>query len=204
MTPERITDEEREVIYQEFKEGRLPGWMFKRILDSERHAWAALEETENKVVELWECEDCGFAFDAIHENDTPEGGYSCPLCAESRLEKELAEAHAEIERLNTELLETKEARTVAVNQSKRHKSEASAWEEAHDDLHQVSIKQAESLSDAQQQLVSQTNKLTQAEQTIARLTKALEEIKSEGAYAGNNKYYHIASAALGEGAKTDA
>jgi hypothetical protein len=52
MTPEMITDEEREVIYHEFKEWRLPGWMFKRILDSERHAWSALEEAEQRIQKL--------------------------------------------------------------------------------------------------------------------------------------------------------
>jgi hypothetical protein len=37
-----------------------------------------LEEGVTCVV----CPDCAFTFDAVHENDEPEGTYSCPLCAE--------------------------------------------------------------------------------------------------------------------------
>lgn len=59
---------------------------------------AALEESQQQKVELWECEDCGFAFPAMYEDDTPEGGHSCPVCAETRLEKELVEAQQTIAR----------------------------------------------------------------------------------------------------------
>lgn len=37
-------------------------------------------ETEANVLCVV-CPDCAFTFDACHENDTPEGGYSCPVCA---------------------------------------------------------------------------------------------------------------------------
>ena len=46
---------------------------------------------------LWECPDCGFAFDAVHTHK--DGGYSCPCCAEMRLSTALASAEALNERL---------------------------------------------------------------------------------------------------------
>lgn len=42
------------------------------------------------AITLWECPECLFAFDASHQ-DT-DGGYTCPVCAEARLEKEVATA----------------------------------------------------------------------------------------------------------------
>jgi hypothetical protein len=45
---------------------------------------------------MWDCPDCAFSFDAIHV-DEPGGGYSCPVCAESRLEKLLEEKDALID-----------------------------------------------------------------------------------------------------------
>jgi len=75
---------------------------FGRITDDMEEEYEELQkkyaESQQQKVELWECEDCGFSFNAIHEDDTPEGGYSCPLCAESRLAKELAEAQQTIAR----------------------------------------------------------------------------------------------------------
>lgn len=35
------------------------------------------------------CPDCAFTYDAIHKLDATDE-YSCPLCAEARLERELA------------------------------------------------------------------------------------------------------------------
>ena len=40
------------------------------------------EIVEVHNVQLWICGGCGFAFDAVHTDDTPEGGYSCPACVE--------------------------------------------------------------------------------------------------------------------------
>lgn len=39
---------------------------------------------------LWNCPNCAFSFAAEHTN--ADGSYTCPVCAEARLEKELAEA----------------------------------------------------------------------------------------------------------------
>ena len=39
-------------------------------------------------VQLWECPSCGFAFDAVHEDDEIGGGYSCPECAQVGATKE--------------------------------------------------------------------------------------------------------------------
>ncbi|WP_143766792.1 MULTISPECIES: hypothetical protein [Paenibacillus] len=64
---------------------------------------ATLEESQQQKVELWECEDCGFAFPAMYEDDTPEGGHSCPVCAETRLEKELVEAQQTIARQHEQI-----------------------------------------------------------------------------------------------------
>lgn len=111
----RLTPEERQVIrlaHTSYLPNKTPllDPHTEKLLDSERVGWdeverllATLEEAQQQKVELWECEDCGFGFDAIHENDTPEGGYSCPLCAEARLEKELTEAQQTIARQSAAL-----------------------------------------------------------------------------------------------------
>jgi len=44
--------------------------------------------TNTYEVKLWSCPKCGFTFDATHSNDTPEGGYTCPVCEEARLATE--------------------------------------------------------------------------------------------------------------------
>lgn len=36
---------------------------------------------------LYECPNCGFRFDALHENEG--GGYTCMLCAETELQDQL-------------------------------------------------------------------------------------------------------------------
>lgn len=41
------------------------------------------------TLDIWECHGCGFRMDAGHEDDTKEGGYTCPLCEETRLHKQL-------------------------------------------------------------------------------------------------------------------
>ncbi|HET7025076.1 MAG TPA: DUF3850 domain-containing protein, partial [Gemmatimonadales bacterium] len=46
---------------------------------------AALEAEIAAAPKLWECPDCAFTFDAAHEDDTPQGGYSCPVCAVAAL-----------------------------------------------------------------------------------------------------------------------
>jgi hypothetical protein len=51
-----------------------------RIEELEREN-AALKERK-----LWSCPDCAFSFDAMHVDES--GGYSCPVCAEARLEQE--------------------------------------------------------------------------------------------------------------------
>ena len=47
---------------------------------------------------IWVCDNCGFGFDADHHDgpdpDTEPRTYTCPLCAEVRLEKELTKAKA--------------------------------------------------------------------------------------------------------------
>lgn len=45
------------------------------------------------MAEMWGCPDCGFSFDAVHEDEG--GGYSCPACAETKLR----DAMVEIERI---------------------------------------------------------------------------------------------------------
>ncbi|MEK4878898.1 MULTISPECIES: hypothetical protein [Paenibacillus] len=92
MTPERI-----EELKGRFKDIAPEELTFISV--GELHnLLAALEESQQQKVELWECEDCGFAFPAMYEDDTPEGGHSCPVCAETRLEKELVEAQQTIAR----------------------------------------------------------------------------------------------------------
>jgi rubredoxin len=40
-----------------------------------------------KTVEIFECPDCGFEFNAIHEADEQVGGWECPLCEADELNK---------------------------------------------------------------------------------------------------------------------
>jgi hypothetical protein len=86
MIPERITDEEREMICITFKEGTLPWFEFKRVLDSERYAWAALEETQQQTKNLeYTIETLKFNRDSWEE-------------AEKKAQGELAEAQQTISR----------------------------------------------------------------------------------------------------------
>lgn len=48
----------------------------------------------SETAEMWSCPDCAFTFDAIHTDR--DGGYSCPVCAEARLEAELAQLRTTI------------------------------------------------------------------------------------------------------------
>jgi hypothetical protein len=50
---------------------------------------------------LWTCPACAFTFDACHQDDTPEGSYSCPCCAELRLQAEAAALRAALEHLTS-------------------------------------------------------------------------------------------------------
>ncbi|CAM4275588.1 hypothetical protein BAMA_15255 [Bacillus manliponensis] len=38
-------------------------------------------------VEMFECPDCGFEFNAVHQTDDEQGGYECPLCELDRVKK---------------------------------------------------------------------------------------------------------------------
>ena len=40
----------------------------------------AKELVETELVKIYECPDCGFEFNAIHEADEQVGGWECPLC----------------------------------------------------------------------------------------------------------------------------
>jgi hypothetical protein len=51
--------------------------------------------------ELWTCPACAFTFDACHQDDKPEGGYSCPACAELELQAEAATLRAALEYLTS-------------------------------------------------------------------------------------------------------
>lgn len=77
---------------------------------------------------------------------------------------ELGEAHSQIDRLQTELSETKESWTVAANQCERHSAEALSWEEAYEGLHRSCMIQIQQLAEAQQ--------------TIARLESEKERFDS--------------------------
>jgi DNA-directed RNA polymerase subunit RPC12/RpoP len=51
---------------------------------------------ERKEIDVYECPDCGFEFNAVHEMDDGEGGYICPTCETEELE-------SEVDRLNVKL-----------------------------------------------------------------------------------------------------
>lgn len=42
-----------------------------------------------KTVEIFECPDCGFEFNAMHEVDEQVGGWECPLCEVDELKKKI-------------------------------------------------------------------------------------------------------------------
>ena len=58
---------------------------------------------------LWNCPECAFGFDAFH-TDERGGGYSCPLCAEAWLEKEVARLRSQLEATQAELDEDRAIR----------------------------------------------------------------------------------------------
>lgn len=41
---------------------------------------------KNHVVDLYECPDCGFCWDAIHTQNDDEGGWVCPNCESMELD----------------------------------------------------------------------------------------------------------------------
>ena len=51
-------------------------------------------EVKRLKAALWQCPDCAFAFDAAHHADGKPGEYTCPACAEARLEAALKRCHA--------------------------------------------------------------------------------------------------------------
>ena len=55
-------------------------------------------------VSVVECPSCGFCMDASHENDTPDGGYSCPNCEVTRLHGEVVRLQA-VERAAKEVID---------------------------------------------------------------------------------------------------
>jgi len=73
--------------------------------------WVIQEEIQSGIFDaaenvraIWECPDCGFAFDATHK-DEGMNEYSCPNYSESELSKSAAEKDTEIQRLRTALEE---------------------------------------------------------------------------------------------------
>lgn len=44
------------------------------------------EQLTIKNVEIFECPDCGFEFNAMHEVDEQVGGWECPLCEVEELQ----------------------------------------------------------------------------------------------------------------------
>jgi hypothetical protein len=44
-----------------------------------------------KTVEIFECPECGFEFNAMHEVDNLTGGWECPLCEIDELQQKVKE-----------------------------------------------------------------------------------------------------------------
>lgn len=59
--------------------------VFETSAPRELHGWA-VECGVTCVV----CPGCAFTFDAQHEDDTPDGGYSCPSCHYGVLDSRIA------------------------------------------------------------------------------------------------------------------
>lgn len=106
-------------------------------LDAVREALAAAEEPHvvewsynNDSWTVWaggrtvECPDCGFSFDSGHTDDSPEGGYSCPACAQTRAEASLALVEGQAHRATQDVLALRRIATAA-KEYKRLRS--TAW-----------------------------------------------------------------------------
>jgi DNA-directed RNA polymerase subunit RPC12/RpoP len=51
-----------------------------------------------ELVKIYNCPDCGFEFNAMHEVDEQVGGWECPLCEVDELQKEIERIRADGER----------------------------------------------------------------------------------------------------------
>ena len=66
------------------------------------HQQETVEHIHDGCPKLWDCPDCGFAFDAVH-TDVGTDEHTCPVCEEARLERDLTEANATIAELRDAL-----------------------------------------------------------------------------------------------------
>jgi hypothetical protein len=64
--------------------------VLSKEVEAERTKRDALESDNARlraeVVKLWECERCGFRYDAAHSLDGTDAEYSCPVCNEGKLQ----------------------------------------------------------------------------------------------------------------------
>lgn len=74
----------------------------------------ARQQEAGEYARIWRCNDCGFGFDAAHE-DEPGGGYTCPLCerdSDDGYKAKLARAEfaeAELDKLKERIMAAKVA-----------------------------------------------------------------------------------------------
>ena len=73
-------DSERESLIRFWKGNLRSAQRGAAITVTEAGIEALLAALSSEPAALWTCPECAFSFSAEHENDTPEGGYSCPVC----------------------------------------------------------------------------------------------------------------------------
>jgi hypothetical protein len=116
-------------------------------------------------VECVSCPDCAFTFDAFHRDDSDDE-YSCPACAESRLEAQLAELQA--------LLEQRE---------RDHAEDLRLWGKRRGEGEKQ-------LDTAERAAVQQMERAEEAEAEVARLRKQNERLR-EGFERIANECPHV-------------
>lgn len=90
-TEGRLTPEHEAEIRSALRTGRKKVSYVFIARDLLRELDAVRKELDARA-EVWECSQCGFRFAVEHVNDDGTGAYSCPVCAEARLTRELGEA----------------------------------------------------------------------------------------------------------------
>ncbi|CAM4274352.1 hypothetical protein [Paenibacillus xylanexedens] len=72
------------------------------LMDDLEEAYAEIERLKAEKVELWDCPECGFTYDACHEDIDPatgegNGNHTCPVCENADLERENDRLRKELE-----------------------------------------------------------------------------------------------------------
>lgn len=78
---------------------------------------------EKKMIEVWDCPDCGFQMNAIHVDEEQ----SCPCCNEERLEAEVKRYREALEKIDTHIRSTSEPIPYIIETLKNTLPEYKEW-----------------------------------------------------------------------------